>query len=122
SPGMGDRRVRRVPGNRLVLDVHDLVMGVEQLDAMAVRVAHIDVHRMPRPMPPRTALDAGPIAEFTRDVAGMQQVMDLRREEGKMMQARTRAVEENDVMRIALALQKHAAQVERTRWRDIFAQ
>jgi len=39
-----------------------------------------------------------------------------------MMQARTRAVEKHDVMRLPLALQEHAAQVECACWCDIFAQ
>ena len=40
-------------------------------------------------------------------------MMHLRREESEMVQPRTRAVEEHDVMRVALALQEHAAQIER---------
>src|SRR5438309_321625 len=68
-PGMSDSRIRRIPADRLVLDIHDLVVGVEQFDAMAVRVAHVDVHRVSRPMPPRTALDASAKAEFARDIA-----------------------------------------------------
>src|SRR5580704_18400017 len=34
-----------VPAHRLVLDVHALVMRIEQLDAMAVGIAHIDEQR-----------------------------------------------------------------------------
>src|SRR5258705_12036922 len=36
--------VRRVPANRLVLDIHDLVVGIKQLDAMAVRVELFNTH------------------------------------------------------------------------------
>src|SRR3984893_3209099 len=49
-------------------------------------------------------------------------MLHLRCQEGEVMQARAGAVEEDDVMRIALALQKHAPQIERARWGDIFAQ
>src|SRR5262249_18959332 len=38
--------VARVPAHRLVLDVHHLVMGIEQLDAVTVGVAHVDEERV----------------------------------------------------------------------------
>src|SRR5215468_12320560 len=41
----------RVPAHRLVLDVHHLVMGIEQLDAMTIGIAHIDEERVAGPVP-----------------------------------------------------------------------
>ena len=48
--------------------------------------------------------------------------MHLRRQVGDVMEARTGAVEEHDVVRIALALQEHAAQIGGALRRDVFAQ
>ena len=113
--------VRGIPGDRLVLDIHDLVVGVEQFDAVAVGIAHIDVHRMPRSVPPRATFDAGAETEFAGEIAGLQQMVHLGREEREMVQARSGAVEEYDIVRVALTLQEDAPQIERAGWRDIFA-
>src|SRR3954452_1852580 len=59
APGEGEMGVRRIPADRLVLDVHDLVVGIEQLDAMAIGIAHIDIHPVARSVPSRAALDGG---------------------------------------------------------------
>src|SRR6478672_3017511 len=95
-------------------------MRVEQLDAMPVRIAEIDERRVTRAMPPRPALDRSAKAELARDIAGLQQVMVLLREECRVMQLRTCAMEEYDVVRIALALQEDAAQFAAER--DVFGQ
>ncbi len=85
-------------------------MRVEQFDAVAVGIAEIDEHRVPRPVPPGPALDRQAEAETARHVAGFQQVGAFLRKIGEVMQPWARAVEEHDVVRIALALQEHAAQ------------
>src|SRR5262249_40194342 len=49
----------RVPAHRLVLDVHHLVMGIEELDAVAVRIAHVDEERVARAMAAGPGLGVG---------------------------------------------------------------
>src|SRR5580692_5490235 len=48
---------RRVPAYRLVLDIHALIVCIEQLDAMAVGVAHVNEKRETGAMPARAVLD-----------------------------------------------------------------
>ena len=46
------RGMAQVPAQRLDLYVHDLVMGVEQLDPVPVGIAQVDEQRVARPVPP----------------------------------------------------------------------
>jgi hypothetical protein len=82
-------------------------VGVEQLDAVAVGIAEIDVHGVSGPVPAGAALDLAAEAEGAGHVAGAQQVVGFRRRIGDMVQPRPGAVEEHDVVRVALALEKN---------------
>src|SRR5581483_6421158 len=81
-----------------------------------------DEQRVPRPVASRPALDACAIAELPRDVAGVQHVMYFRRTERDVMQPWSGAVEEHDVVGIALALEEDTAQVEGAFRRHVFGQ
>src|SRR3981081_770818 len=100
-------RIGGVPAHRLVLDIHHLVMRVEQLDAMPVGLAEIDEQRMPRGASAGSVLQVSAEAERARDVAGLENAMRLSDREGHVVEARAGPVGENDVVRIALALQEH---------------
>src|SRR2546427_12456538 len=49
----------RIPAHRRVLDVHHLIMRIEQFDAVAVRIAQIDEQRVARAMSAGPELDVG---------------------------------------------------------------
>ena len=49
--------IGRIPTDGLVLHVHDLVVGVEQFNPVAVGIAEVNVHGMPRAMTAGPALD-----------------------------------------------------------------
>ena len=78
---------------------------------MAVGIAEIDEHRVAWSMAAGAAFDGAAEAETAGDVAGFEQVLALLREVGDVMQAWAGAVEKDDVVRIAFALQEHAAQL-----------
>src|SRR5690349_24331696 len=105
-------RVGGVPAHRLVLDVHHLVMGVEQLDPMAVWIAEVDEQRMAGTVPARAVLEVLAETERARDVAGLKEAMRLRDRERHMMEARARAIGDHDVLRIALALNENEKELE----------
>src|SRR5215472_18020090 len=58
-----------VPAHRLVLDVHHLIVGVEELDAVPVGIAEIDEQRMAGAVPAGPMLEIAPEAERARDIA-----------------------------------------------------
>jgi hypothetical protein len=78
----------RIPAHRLVLDVHDLVMGVEQLDAMPVGIAHVDEERVPRTVPAGTKLDVRGKTHLRGEIADIEEVIGFRDGERGMMQPR----------------------------------
>src|SRR5580700_5918356 len=100
-------RVGGIPPHRLVLLVHHLIMGIEQFDAMAVGIAEVDEQRVARTVAAGTVLDALAEAEAAEHVAGEKQPRRFRNREGKMMQPRAGPGGEDDVVRIALALEEH---------------
>ncbi len=123
SPRKRNIMVGRVPRNGFVLDIHDLVVGVEQLDAVAVGIAASRHTWRGRARDGRAcALRSCRSRVRAGEIAGVEQMVHLWREEREMMQPRPRAVEEDDVVRIALALQEHAAKIERALGRDVFAE
>src|SRR5262245_60930801 len=77
---------------------------------MAIGIAEIDEQRVADAVTAGPALEIAAIAEAAGDVAHVNEVAALRHREGEVMQARTTAVGEHDVMRIALALQPGAPQ------------
>src|SRR6516225_8413266 len=89
---------------------------------MAVRIAEVHEHRVSRPVASRSALDASAEAECARDIASVQEMVHFRRQIRDMMKTRTGAVEEDDVVRIALALQENAEQIRASRRRNVFGQ
>src|SRR5689334_12947092 len=57
-PAAGIAAGRALPAERFILDVHRLIVVVEELDAMAVRIAQIEEARIAgTEMPPRTPFD-----------------------------------------------------------------
>src|SRR3981189_3972249 len=80
-------RIGSVPAHRLVLDIHHLVMGVEQLDAMPVGIAEIGEQRMPGAVTAGTVLQIPAEAERARDVAGLENAMRLADREGPVGEA-----------------------------------
>ena len=111
-----------VPAHRLVLDVHALIMRVEQLDAVAVGIAHIDEQRQPRPMPPRTELDVFGKTQIRGEIADIEEVIRFPDAERGVMQPRPGAGRKHDVVRIALALQEYEQRIVAAVRRNIFGQ
>src|SRR5439155_23394218 len=103
--------VARVPAHRLVLDVHDLVVGIEQLDAVSVRIAHVDEERMAGTMAARAELDVGGKAHLAGKIADIKEVIGFRDRERRVMEPRPVPGRKNDVVRIAFALQEHEQQI-----------
>src|SRR5262249_40009037 len=93
----------------------------EQFDPMAVGIAEIHVHGMTGAMPAGTALDTAAKPERAGDIAGVEDVVAFGARECSVMQARTRLLEEHDVVRIALALQEDAGEFSAP-GHDLFAQ
>src|SRR5262245_857932 len=85
-------RVGRVPAHRLVLDVHHLVVRIEQLDAVPVGIAEVDEQRVPRTVPARTVLEIATEAERAGDVAGLKEAMRFGDRERDVVEARAAAV------------------------------
>ncbi len=100
--------------------VHHLVVGVEQLDAMVVGIAHIDEQRMARAVAAGPVFDVDGIAHLGREIADVEEVIGFRDAEGGVMQPRPGAGREHDVVRIALALQEHEEQFLAVVGRDVF--
>jgi hypothetical protein len=95
----------------------------EQLDAMAVGIAQIDEARIARAeMTARSPFDARSEAVPPEQVADVHEVIDFRDREGGVVQARSRIVDEDDVVRIAFALQENGAQVVGAVVDDVFGQ
>src|SRR5579863_7584067 len=113
---------RRVPAHRLVLDVDALIMGVEQFDAMAVRIAHIDEQRVTRSVPARAKFDVLGKAHSGGKIADIKEQIGFRNAERGMMQPRPGAGCKHDVVRIALALQEHEQRIVAAVRRDVFGQ
>src|SRR6266436_2079224 len=112
--------VARVPAHRLVLDVHHLVMGVEQLDAVTVRIAHIDEERVAWAMAARSELDIGGKAHLGGEIADVEEVIGFRDRERGVMEPRPCPGGEDDIVRVALALQEDEQQLLGSIRRDVF--
>src|SRR5262245_2540324 len=118
-----DAEIGRLPADRLVLHVDGLVVVGEQLDAVAVGIAQIDEARVARTeMPARSPFDARAEAVPSQKIADVHEMVDFRDRERGMVQARSGIVDEDDVVRIALALQEDRAQVVGAVVDDVFRQ
>ena len=89
-------------------------VGREQLHAVAVRIAHVGVKRVSRPVASRPALDVEAVAELTRDVARPNERMRVRGRERDVVEARPWAGEEDEIVRVALPLQEDRHAVRRS--------
>jgi hypothetical protein len=69
--------VAAVSADRRIVDVDGLIVGGEQLDAVAVGIAKIDEHGEGRAGPRRTPLDIVAEAEPGGDIAGVKQPLAL---------------------------------------------
>src|SRR5262249_26020793 len=110
APRRHQASIRRIPADPRDLDVHRLIVRVERLDPMAVGIAEIHVHGMAGAMPAGPTLDTAAKPERAGDIAGVEDVVAFGARECSVMQARTRLLEEHDVVRIALALQEDAGE------------
>ena len=83
--GVGAHR-RRVPADRLDLDVDGLVVAVEDLHPVPVRVAQVGEQHAARPVPARAALDTVAVAVDPGEVAGGEDVPALGHGVGEVVQ------------------------------------
>jgi hypothetical protein len=87
-------------------------MRIEKFDPVPIRVENIDELSTPaHAMPTRPAFDARAHTQRTGDIAEMQQVVRVSDCVREMVQAGANSIRENDVVRIAFALQPYAPQV-----------
>src|SRR5262249_49636928 len=66
--------VARVPAHRFVLDVHHLIVSVEELDAVSVRIAQVDEERVAWTMAAGPELDIGGKAHLGGEIADIKEV------------------------------------------------
>src|SRR6516164_6127323 len=78
----------RVPAYRFVLDVHHLVMSIEELDAVSVRIAQVDEERVAGAMAARPELDIGGKAHLGGQIADVEEVIGFRDRERGVMEPR----------------------------------
>lgn len=100
-----------MPANRLELDVDHLVMAGEELDSVAIRVAHIDELGVTGAMPARAALYLWSESSLAGNVTGAEQSVRVDGRIGDVVEARSIAAEEDDVVWVALALQEDGGQI-----------
>src|SRR5262249_39124909 len=98
--------VARVPAHPFVLHVPPLVMGVEQFDAVTVRIAHIDEERVAGTMAAGPEFDIGGKAHLGGEIADVEEVIGFRDRERGVMEPRPCPGGEDDIVRVALALQE----------------
>src|SRR5258708_28320724 len=110
----------RVPAHRFVLDVHHLVMGIEQLDAVSVRIAQVDEERVAGAMATRPELDIGGKAHFGGEIADIEKVIGFRDRERGVMEPRPCPGGKHDIVGVALALQEHEQEFLASVRRDVF--
>ncbi len=100
-------RVVERPADRLVVGVDGEVVGGEQLDAMAVGIAHVQEKRVGDAVAAGAALHVGEIARRRHHVAGVQDVERVRIPHADVVQARALAVGEGEIVRAAAPLHPH---------------
>src|SRR4051812_7814761 len=98
-------RIVQRPAQRFEVGIDREIVAGEQLDAVAVRVADIKKERVRDAVPARPALHVGEIARGRHHIAKVQDVERSRRPDADVMQPRSAAVGEGEVVDIALAVQ-----------------
>ena len=78
---------------------------------MPIGIAEINIHGMAGAVAPWSALDIAAKSKLSGDIAGSQELIGLRCKICEVMQTRTITAEENNVMRIAFALQEGATDI-----------
>ena len=95
-------------------------MGVEELDAVSVRIAHVDEERVAGAMAARTELDIGGKAHLGGQIADVEEVIGFRDRERGVMEPRPCPGGKHDIVGVALALQEHEQKLLASVRRDVF--
>src|SRR5215467_1244973 len=103
-----------VPTYRFVVDVHCLVVGVEQLNAMPVGIAHVDEQRVTGAVAARSVLNVLSKSHVESEIADIEEVIRLRDAKRRVVQPRPGAGRKHDVVWIALSLQEDEYWIVRT--------
>src|SRR6202012_519449 len=98
-------RIVQRPAQRLVVVVHGEVVAGVELEAMAVGIAYIEEERVGDAVAAGAALEVFQVAAGGHDVAEMQHVHRRRHPIAEMVQARSLAVGDGEIVHIALAMQ-----------------
>src|SRR5262245_19196542 len=104
-------RLARIPTHRLVLDIHHLVVGIEQLDAVSVGIAQVHEERVTGSMAARPEFDIGGKTHLGREVADIEEMIGLRNSKRGVVQPRPVAGGKDNVVRVAFALQEDEEQI-----------
>src|ERR1700730_11876119 len=99
TPGIGD-----IPAQDRMIWIAGVVVAGVDLQAMAVRVAQVDVEGVGYPVPSGTSLDVALLAQGPEEVAHPEHVMRLVREDPEVMEARPGAAGEGHVVHGLLAV------------------
>jgi hypothetical protein len=88
-----------------------LIVCREKLETVSVRVAEIDEHGVARTVSPRTMLEIAAEADTSRNIAGLDDMADVRYGKCGVVKPWAGAPGEYDVMWVAFALQEHKDEV-----------